>query len=190
MAERLVTDRLILRNWAIEDAPAAFEVFGHPEVARWLSPIMVQVPNLAAMRVLLRQWIVEDLRSPPPTGRWCIQRREDAAVLGGATLLPLPPGGDDLELGSQLHPSVWGQGYASEATYAIAQWAFRHDVDELYAVIRPDNVRAVSALRRNGMEWVGETDKYFGQTMQLYRLRPADLGQARPDALPPGFETE
>lgn len=190
MAERLQTDRLILRSWEAEDAPAALEVFGNFEVARWLSPVMVQVPNLAAMQVLLQQWIVEDLRAGPPTGRWCVQRREDPAVLGGATLLPLPPGGDDLELGWQLHPANWEQGYASEATYAIAKWAFRHDVDELYAVVRPGNVRAVSTLRRNGMEWVGATSKYFGQTMQLYRLRPADLGQARTDALPPGFETE
>ncbi|RRO16982.1 N-acetyltransferase [Saccharopolyspora rhizosphaerae] len=190
MAQRLVTDRLLLRTWELEDAAAAFRVFGHAEVARWLSPIMDQVPNQEAMQVLLRQWIIEDLRAEPPTGRWCIQRRDDDAVLGGAALLPLPPGGDDLEIGAQLHPSAWHQGYATEATHALAQWAFRQDVDELYAVVRPDNTRAVSAVRRNGMEWVGETSKYFGQTMQLYRLRPADLTQAQPGALPPGFEDE
>ncbi|WP_338602614.1 GNAT family N-acetyltransferase [Saccharopolyspora sp. SCSIO 74807] len=190
MAERLVTDRLVLRSWEIDDAPAALEIYGDADVARWLSPIMDQVPNLAAMRVLVRQWIVEDLRAPPPTGRWCIQRREDAAMLGGATLLYLPPGGEDLELGWHLDPSVWGQGYASESTYALAQWAFRHDVDEVFAVVRPENTRATSLVRRNGMEWVGETSKYFGLTMELYRLRPADLDQARQSALPTGFETE
>jgi hypothetical protein len=25
------------------------------------------------------------------------------------------------------------------------------------------------------MEWVGETDKYYARTLQVYRLRPADL---------------
>lgn len=174
----------------MEDAPAAFEAVGHAEVVRWLSPIMDQVPSLEAMQVLLRQWIVEDLRAGPPTGRWCIQRRADAAVLGGATLLPLPPGGDDLEIGWQLHPEAWRQGYATETTYALAQWAFRQDIDEIFAVVRPGNTRAVDTIRRNGMEWVGETGKYFGQTMQLYRLRPADLSQAEPGALPPGFDDE
>ncbi|MEV4729611.1 GNAT family N-acetyltransferase [Saccharopolyspora sp. NPDC049426] len=190
MAERLVTDRLILRSWEMEDVPAAFEVLGHADVARWLSPIMDRVPDLAAMRVLLRQWIVEDLRAEPPTGRWCVERREDSAVIGGGTLLPLPPGGEDLEIGWQLHPEAWGQGYASEATYAMARWAFSNDADELYAVVRPENTRAVSTIRRNGMEWVGETGKYFGQPMQLYRLRPAELGKMGPGALPPGFEPE
>ena len=190
MAARLVTDRLVLRSWEIDDAAAALEVYGHAEVARWLSPIMEQVPDLAAMQVLGRQWIVEDLRAPPPTGWWCIQRRDDATVLGGATLLPLPPGGVDLELGWHLHPSAWGRGYASETTYALAQWAFQHDVDELFAVVRPDNTRAATFVRRNGMEWVGETSKYFGATMQLYRLRPADFDQVQQGTLPPGFEAE
>jgi RimJ/RimL family protein N-acetyltransferase len=60
MAQRLVTDRLILRTWHIDDAHAALDVFGHAEVARWLSPIMSQVPDLAAIQLLLQQWIVED----------------------------------------------------------------------------------------------------------------------------------
>ncbi|WP_295151055.1 hypothetical protein [Saccharopolyspora sp.] len=72
----------------------------------------------------------------------------------------------------------------------MARWAFQHDVDALFAVVRPDNARAATFVRRNGMEWVGETSKYFGATMQLYRLRPADFDQVRQVSLPPGFETE
>lgn len=36
-------------------------------------------------------------------------------MLGGASLLPLPPGGEDLEMGWHLHPSAWRQGYATES---------------------------------------------------------------------------
>jgi RimJ/RimL family protein N-acetyltransferase len=50
--------------------------------------------------------------------------------------LPLPPGNEDLEIGWQLHPDVWGNGYASEATYALATWAFSQDVQEIFAVVR------------------------------------------------------
>jgi hypothetical protein len=39
------------------------------------------------------------------------------------------------------------------------------------------------------MEWVGETSKYFGLTMQVFRLRPADLNRVAQQAdLPPNFE--
>jgi RimJ/RimL family protein N-acetyltransferase len=189
MAERLVTDRLILRSWHLDDALAALDVFGHAEVARWLSLIMSQVPDLAAMQLLVQQWIVEDARAIVPAGRWCIQRQEDQRVIGGAILLPLPPGKEDLEIGWQLHPEVWGYGYASETTYALAQWAFSQGADEIFGVVRPDNTRAAATVRRNGMEWVGETSKYFGLTMQVFRLRLADLNRTAPQAdLPPHLD--
>ena len=84
----------------------------------------------------------------------------------------VPPRGDDLEIGWQLPPQMWGRGYASESSRAIADWAFEQGLEELFAVVRPNNTRAAAVAHRNGMEWVGETDKYFGMTLQVYRLRP------------------
>ena len=176
--EPLVTDRLVLRPWRVEDAAEALGIYGHPDVARWLSPEMDHVPDLAAMRLLLQQWVAEDARLPAPAGRWAIDRRDDGRLLGGAILLPLPPGREDLEVGWQLHPQVWGHGYASETTRALAGWAFRHDIDEIFAVVRPGNTRAAATVRRNGMEWVGETGKYFGLALQVFRLRRADFDPA------------
>jgi RimJ/RimL family protein N-acetyltransferase len=43
----------------------------------------------------------------------------------------------------------------------------------------PQNRRACATARRLGMEWVGETDKYYGLSMQVYRIRAAEL-----DAVP------
>ena len=40
-------------------------------------------------------------------------------------------------------------------TRALVGWAFRHDIDEIFAVVRPGNTRAGATVRRNGMEWVG-----------------------------------
>ena len=37
MAEQLVTERLLLRPWRVDDADVALGVFGDGEVARWLS---------------------------------------------------------------------------------------------------------------------------------------------------------
>ena len=175
----LTTERLVLRPWRVEDAQAALDVYGHEEVTRWLSPDLDRVPNLAAMRLLLQQWIAEDARLPAPAGRWAIQR--DDRVSGGAILLPLPPGREDLEIGWQLHPDTWGNGYATETTHALATWAFSQDVDEIFAVVRPGNARAAKTVRHNGMHWVGETTKYFGTDLQVFRLRVADLDRRAPE---------
>jgi RimJ/RimL family protein N-acetyltransferase len=69
MAELLVTQRLLLRAWRVEDAEAAMGIYGDAEVARWLSPAMDKVADAAAMRLLLQQWIAEDDRMLPPAGR-------------------------------------------------------------------------------------------------------------------------
>ncbi|KAA2252678.1 GNAT family N-acetyltransferase [Solihabitans fulvus] len=175
MTEQLVTDRLLLRPWHVDDAGAALEVYGDGQVSRWLSPAMDQVGDLAAMRLLIQHWIAEDARMIPPAARWAVQRKEDGRLIGGAVLLPLPPRGDDLEVGWQLHREVWGHGYATEATQAIARWAFTQEVDEIFAVVRPSNTRAAATVRRTGMEWVGETDKYYDLRLQVFRLRPADI---------------
>jgi RimJ/RimL family protein N-acetyltransferase len=183
----LTTERLTLRTWQVTDAPAALKIYGHPEVARWLSPAMDQVLDLATMRVLLQQWIAEDARLAIPAGRWAVERTDDRQLIGGAILLPLPPGDEDLEIGWQLSPEAWGHGYAAEAMFALASWAFGHDVDELFTVIRPENTETAATVRQNGMHWVGETTKYFGQSLQVFRLRQADLDQAAPTAHhPPG----
>jgi hypothetical protein len=36
------------------------------------------------------------------------------------------------------------------------------------------------------MEWVGETEKYFGLRLQVFRLRPPDLDAASPERNRPG----
>jgi RimJ/RimL family protein N-acetyltransferase len=89
-------------------------------------------------------------------------------------------------MGWQLHPSAWGHGYATEAGRAIARWAFSQGIDEVLAVVRPPNRRAEATVRRIGMEWVGETEKYFGLRLQVYRLRRADVVPASPAPSRPG----
>ena len=174
MAQELITKRLLLRPWRTDDAGAALGAYGSAEVARWLTPAMDQVSDEGAMRLVLQQWVAEDSRLITPAGRWAVERREDGALIGGATLLPLPPD-DEFEVGWQLHPQAWGHGYASETGLALARWAFEQGIEQVIAVVRPANARALAMVRRMGMEWVGETEKYHNLRLQVFRLRPGDL---------------
>jgi RimJ/RimL family protein N-acetyltransferase len=174
MAHSLVTERLVLRPWSADDAEAALGAYGDAEVARWLAPSMDRVNDLAAMRVVLQQWVAEDARMMAPAGRWAIELRQDGQVIGGATLLPLPPD-EEFEIGWQLRREAWGHGYATETGLALARWAFGQDIEQVIAVVRPSNTRAAAMVRRLGMQWVGETEKYHNLRLQEYRLRPGDL---------------
>jgi len=179
MAQRLVTARLVLRPWQVDDAMAALGTYGDAEVARWLTPAMDSISDLAAMRLVLQQWVAEDVHMFPPAGRWAIERRSDGRLIGGAGLLPLPPD-EEFEVGWQLHPDVWGHGYATEVGLALARWAFEQGIEQVIAVARPANTRAAATASRIGMEWVGETEKYYNLRLQIFRLRPGDLAHRAP----------
>lgn len=171
----LDTDRLTIRSWTADDAEAALEIYGEAEVTRWLTPAMEKVDNIATMRSVLQAW--EELRASavPPRGRWAVERKEDGMVVGGLAIRLLPPFEEDLEISWQLRPEAWGHGYATEAGTALIRWAFTQDIDELFAVARPKNTRAVATAKRLGMTWVGETSKYYDLTLQVFRVRPSDL---------------
>jgi RimJ/RimL family protein N-acetyltransferase len=177
VAEQLITDRLVLRPWQADDAAAALGAYGDAEVARWLTPAMNRVPDEAAMQLVLQQWVAEDARMVTPAGRWAVELGENGRLIGGATLLPLPPDAE-FEVGWQLHPDAWGHGYATETGLALSRWAFEQGIDQVIALMRPANTRAVATVRRIGMQWVGETEKYHSLRLQQYRLRPADLTPA------------
>jgi RimJ/RimL family protein N-acetyltransferase len=174
-ADQLTTDRLLLRRWTTDDASAALAVFGDASVARWLTPAVNRPADELEMRSHLQRWVTEQPALQTPYGRWAVVRKDDGAVIGGMELRPLPPHDEDVEIGWQLAPGAWGHGYATEAAHAVARYAFAQATEEVFAVVRPGNERARAVAQRIGMEWVGETDKYYGLVLQVYRLRPSDL---------------
>lgn len=173
--DALETSRLVLTGWRPEDATAAVEIFGDEDVTRWLSPAVDPVGSTSDMSTVLEGWMKEDEAADPPVGHWAVRRRSDQTLLGSITLRRMPPVDEDLELAWQFAPEHWGQGYATEAAAAVARWAFDRSAHELFAVMRPANQRAKKLAERLGMQWVGETSKYYHLRLQVYRLRPPDL---------------
>lgn len=175
----VTTDRLLVREWEPEDAAAALAIYGDDRVARWMAPAQETVRDEEGMRALLQQWLAEQARPGGDldrfVGRWALVRREDEELVGSLVLRTMPPHDEDLEVAWQIAPEHWGKGYASEGAEALARWAFEQSAAELYAVIRPGNEPAEAIARRLGMEWVGETEKYYDLTLRVYRLRPGDL---------------
>jgi ribosomal-protein-alanine N-acetyltransferase len=171
----VTTPRLDLAPWRVDDAAAGLSVFGDPEVARWLSPAVDPIPDEAAMRERIEQWIEMDADAEPPAGHWTVRRRLDGQLIGSVTLRRMPPIDEDLELAWQFAPAFWGHGYATEAAHAVARWGFERSAHEMFAVTRPANERAIRLAERLGMQWVGETEKYYDMRLQVFRVRPPEL---------------
>ncbi|HSV65457.1 MAG TPA: GNAT family N-acetyltransferase [Mycobacteriales bacterium] len=174
MATSLRTDRLIARAWSPDkDALAAYEIYSDPAVVRYLSSIREPVSSVDEAREYLTDWCMRS--DDPAYGFWAVQPVDGGDPIGTAFVRPLPPLNSDVEIGWHLHPAHWGKGYATEIGQATIDYAFRKGVAEVYAVIKPGNDRSAAVARRLGMEYVGRTDKYYGQEMDVYRIRPGDL---------------
>lgn len=167
------TQRLILRPWQLTDADEALAIFGAEDVTRWLAPALDRVSDASAMRDRISSW--QTPAGPPPLGHWAIVDHETGQVIGSGQIIPMPPENTDLLIGYEITPSQWGHGFGTEAGHALAHYAFENGEDEVFAVVRTRNDRAQATARKIGMEWVGETEKYFGLRLHVYRLRSGDL---------------
>ena len=189
--EHFRTPRLIARDWTAGDAEAAFAIYGRDEVTRWLGPQPRRpVESLAQMRQVLDRRIASG-REQPGYGLWAIELRATGQLAGAVLLAPIPEG-TAVEIGWHLNPDYWGAGYATEAGRGAIALAFgleqvgqdriepgragragRPVLDRVQALTDPDNIRSQQVCRRLGMRHLGQTDQYYGTTLELFELTRA-----------------
>jgi RimJ/RimL family protein N-acetyltransferase len=174
------TARLAVRDWTPADAPAAFAIYGRDEVMRWLGPQPRRVvPSLEQMRERITA-MAERAAAEPDYGLWPMQLQTTGEVIGAVLLQPLP-GGQDVEIGWHLNPDYWGCGYAIEAARGALGLAFGpRGLDRVVAVVDPDNLRSLAVCRRLSMVYLGQTNEYYGLTLELF-----ELTRARAQAITP-----
>lgn len=175
------TDRLLIRDWTEADAPFVFDMYARWDVARWLGAQPRTLGSQDEAIAAIRRW--RSRSTEPPFGIWAITERSTGDPTGTVLLVPLPtdastaddstgrgPVGGPVEIGWHLHPSAWGQGYATEAGAAAAQRGFDAGLDEVYAVVRPDNIGSVAVCRRLGMTPLGRTSRWYGTELEAFKL--------------------
>lgn len=168
------TDRLRLRPFTLDDAPALFEVFRLPEVARWSGTAM-PMTDVAEAVARIERWSTRG-GSHPATGVFTIDLLDSGAMIGTALLVPLPPSAevdrDDFEVGWHLHPDAWGHGYATEAAAVLLARGFGSGMTEIFAVTDPDNQRSQAVCARLGMEALGLRSSWYDRELATFRKTP------------------
>jgi RimJ/RimL family protein N-acetyltransferase len=165
------TERCVVRNWRLDDAPRFLDTYSRWEVARWLGTHPKVVESLDEAEARITRW-AEQNHAAEFGGRWAVERREDGVVLGTVILIPLPDGDGELEVGWHFHPDSWGRGFATEAARGALERAYRHGAEEVFAVVRPDNERSIAVCRRLGMAALGRTTRYYHSELELFLARP------------------
>ncbi len=101
-------------------------------------------------------------------GLWAVILKDSGEFIGqcGLTMQEWE-GREVLEVGYLFRKAYWKKGYAAEAAIACKNYAFEnHLADEVYSIIRDNNVASQNVAKRNGMTVCGKFIKhYYGMEM-------------------------
>jgi len=143
----LHTDRLQLRPFSTTDADALYALHSNAHVLRyWDSPPWTEPERAERFIAACRQ-----LADEGTGARLAIDRASDGAFLGWCGLTRWNPDYRSASLGYCLGEAAWGQGYATEAAYAVLQWAYDTlDLNRVQAEADTRNVASARVLEKLG----------------------------------------
>ncbi|MEO8461439.1 MAG: GNAT family N-acetyltransferase [Dokdonella sp.] len=120
-----------------------------------------------SMAMLLGHWALRGY------GMWAVELRDSGEFIGRVGLLN-PEGWPEIELGWMLTPEHRHQGYATEATRAVLEFAFDTlQLPRLISLIRMENSKSERLARRLGARQ-GTTIDFLGKTTLVYTYYPPD----------------
>jgi RimJ/RimL family protein N-acetyltransferase len=171
--KEFVTERLRLRGWRVDDAPALAAMNADPEVMRYIgSGAKPYAEALDRAESLVREppgdglglWVIEE---------WAIDESATGVFHGWAGLIPLD-GTEEIELAYRLVTSSWGRGIATEAARPLLAYGFGElRLARIAAVTDPENRASRRVLDKLGFLYQGLRSAYGVEGCRYYTLAEA-----------------
>lgn len=156
---RLETERLILRQPTLDDAPDIQRYANHPEVARNTLSLPHPYPEGAAEE-FLRQVVLPGWEQGTDFV-FAITRRDDGAFMGVMGVHPQPQH-HRAEVGYWVGAPFWSQGYATEALRRVIQFGFEELVlNRMHASYFTFNPASRRVMDKAGMTFEGVLREYM-----------------------------
>lgn len=153
----LETQRLLLRNLTREDTDFVFSHFSDSAVSQYL----MDQPPLSEYEEA--QEIIRFYRDPEAKkrNRWGIVRKADNQLIGTCGYHNWRQRDRRAEVGYDLSPACWGQGYMAEALPVILSNGFaRMGLNRIGALVYTGNTRSVQLLQKLGFQIEGTLRDY------------------------------
>ncbi|MEM9099959.1 MAG: GNAT family N-acetyltransferase [Pseudomonadota bacterium] len=142
---RIETERLVLREMVLEDAPAIQEIFSDFAVTRWLSLVPHPYPEGEAIRYV---------EACSGFYVWAIEARDRPGLIG---MVGIDSPEDKRALGYWVGRSHWGLGVASEASEAAVRFAFEDmAADQVVSGVFEGNEASIRIQEKLGFRVIGE----------------------------------
>jgi [ribosomal protein S5]-alanine N-acetyltransferase len=159
----LETGRLLLRPWRVAEAVVLHELWTErdPRVPPHRRIDADGRPTVAD----LEEWIRAN--QPTSIGLLAMERKAQHDVIGCCGLIDSGRGSDgEPELAFELLRRIWRQGYATEASLAVLDWARSSGYERLWATVREWNTASRHVLAKVGFtEKRKELDAVYGNNV-------------------------
>jgi [ribosomal protein S5]-alanine N-acetyltransferase len=159
------TERLLFREFTIEDAQLVYELNRDPAVTEFTGDPIHSVEQAATVletRILPQYALYNH-------GRWATHLKHDLQFIGWCGL-KYRPELNEIDLGYRFIQGYWGKGYATEAAWATLQYGFQQlDLQRIVGRAMPENTGSVKVLEKCGMHYIGDemADGHMARTYEL-----------------------
>jgi ribosomal-protein-alanine N-acetyltransferase len=154
----LETQRLLLRSLVLEDADFVFHHFSDPAITQYL---MDQPPltKYEEAQEIIRFYQGQKANR---RNRWGIVRKADDQLIGTCGYHNWFQHNHRAEIGYDLSPNCWNQGYMTEALRAVISNGFmRMGLNRIEAFVYTGNVRSTQLLQKLGFQIEGTLRDYY-----------------------------
>lgn len=169
----LETERLILRRQMLSDLDELWAIYQDPDVVR-------HIPDRSTTREETEEeirWHMNGHPRHPELGLWATIHKPTGKFIGRCGLLPWTI--DDkleVEVAYLLAQAYWGQGLATEAARAIADYAFETlGLSRLIAFIEPGNAASAKVATKIGLTFEREYTDEYGLCFIYAMSKPSTL---------------
>jgi RimJ/RimL family protein N-acetyltransferase len=165
MKSIVTTPRLVLREFALEDAPALYELNSDPEVVKYTGD--APFASVKEAEDFVRGY---DHYQEFGYGRWSVILRETGEFIGwcGLSFNELR----QVDIGFRFFRKDWGKGYATESARAALTYGFKElGLVEIVGRAAKANTASIRVLEKLGMVyWKDDTCKGIEDSL-YYRVR-------------------
>jgi RimJ/RimL family protein N-acetyltransferase len=158
------TERLLLRCFTSSDTKLIYELNLDPDVTRYTGDPIRDLTHAAEVleNTILPQYSLYNY------GRWAVHLKKGKEFIGWCGLKARPER-NEIDLGYRFLKDHWGNGYATEASYACLKYGFETlHLPRIVGRAMPENIGSVIVLEKCGMEYIGEeiVDGHLARTYQ------------------------
>lgn len=153
----LETKRLILREMTKGDFGALTDMLYDEEVMYAYEHAFTEEEAEAWLNNQLKRYEKDGF------GLWAVILKETGEMIGQCGLTKQQtPEKEVLEVGYLFRKKFWHKGYATEAAAACKNYAFEKlGAEEVYSIIRDNNLPSQNVAKRNGMKASGSFVKHY-----------------------------